>query len=301
MKLHPIVRSSASTLVVLTLSLAGWIAAPASVTAADQELRTQATLITGFPDAEAGQPRGVLVVPGTVIPVEQGSSYAVRTDEDRNALLGKLANQLSSTFRLSRIDIAYTQPLNLTLERPERLPAPTLTSGIQITVEILGFDDETATYQVVFEDGGKSLADSRVFVRRGEKAVVGGVDGPEAPYFFLVLEPASRSAGHGSGPYRVGGDIQHPRAITRVPPAYTEEAKEKRIQGVAILQAIIDTEGRIEDVKVLKGLPHGLTEAAVEAVRQWRFEPARDGDGQPVPVYYNLTINFRLDNDHEEK
>lgn len=274
--------------------------APAAA-AADRELATQATLIVGFPEDGEDSARGVLVVPGTVIPVEQGSPLRADTDETRNAVLGKLASQLSSTFRLSHVDIAYTQPLTLSLDRPESLPAPTLTSGIRITVELLGLDDEKATYQVRFEDGGKSLADSRVFVRRGEKAVVGGVDGPEAPYFFLVLEPASRSTAERGGPYKVEGDIQHPRAIHRVPPSYTEEARKERVQGVVILQAVINAQGRVEEVKALKELPKGLTEAAVEAVRQWRFEPALDGDGNPVSVYYNLTINFRLDDETEEK
>lgn len=271
----------------------GLTATPADATASDRELDTRATLITGFPDDEAEGARGVLVVPGTVIPVEQGSSATVETEENRNALLGKLAGQLSSTFRLSRIDIAYTQPVSLALGKPQRLPAPTLTSGIEITVELLGFDDHKATYQVRFEEGGDELADSRVFVRRGEKAVVGGVDGPEAPYFFLVLEP--QGATGDPEPYKVDGDIQHPRAVVKVPPSYTEEARKERIQGLVIVQTVIDRQGRIENVKVLKGLPHGLTEAAVEAVRQWRFEPALDGDGNPVSVYYNLTINFRLD------
>ncbi len=292
-------RHSIVIVLVLVAFVIAQSPAPAAA-AADRDLATQATLIVGFPADDASPARGVLVVPGTVIPVEQGSPLGAKTDQTRNAVLGKLASQLSSTFRLSHVDIAYTQPLSLSLSRPESLPAPTLTSGIRITVELLGLDDEKATYQVRFEDGDKSLADSRVFVRRGERAVVGGVDGPEAPYFFLVLEPESRSAAETGGPFKVGGDIQHPRAIHKVPPSYTEEARKNRVQGVAILQVVIDTEGRIEDVKVLKGLPMGLSEAAVEAVRQWRFEPALDGDGNPVSVYYNLTINFRLDDETEE-
>lgn len=286
------------TLLWVAFVFAGFATPPADAAASDKTLDTRATLILGFPDDDAEESTGVLVVPGTVIPVDVDSAFVVGNEESRNALLRTLAMQLEKTFRLSRIDIAYTQPISLELDTPENLPAPTLTSGIEITVELLGFDDQKATYQVRFEEGGDELADSRVFVRRGEKAVVGGVDGPEAPYFFLVLEPQGVTGD--TQPYRVGGDIQHPRAVVKIPPSYTEEAREKRIQGVVVVQTVIDRQGRIEDFKVLKGLPHGLTEAAVEAVRQWRFEPALDGDGNPVPVYYNLTINFRLDEDTDK-
>ena len=57
---------------------------------------------------------------------------------------------------------------------------------------------------------------------------------------------------------------------------------------------MIGEDGLVRDVKVLKGLPFGLEEAAVEAVRQWTFEPATK-NGLPVPVVFNLTINFKLD------
>ncbi len=60
-----------------------------------------------------------------------------------------------------------------------------------------------------------------------------------------------------------------------------------------IVQAIIDKQGNVTNVKVLKGLPMGLEEAAVDAIKQWRFRPATL-NGKPVTVYYNLTVNFKL-------
>lgn len=64
--------------------------------------------------------------------------------------------------------------------------------------------------------------------------------------------------------------------------------------GVVIVEAVIDEQGNVKDIKVLKGLPKGLDEAAVEAVRSWRFTPATM-DGTPVPVYYTLTVSFTLE------
>lgn len=95
------------------------------------------------------------------------------------------------------------------------------------------------------------------------------------------------------GPLQAGGSVSKPVKIYDPQPQYTEEARRARIQGVVILQAVIDCDGFVTDINVLKGLPLGLTEAAILAVSQWRFEPARQ-NGQPVSVYYNLTINFRL-------
>jgi TonB family protein len=95
------------------------------------------------------------------------------------------------------------------------------------------------------------------------------------------------------GPILVGGDVKPPERVFAPQPAYTEIARRARIQGVVIVQAIIDKAGNVTNVKVLKGLPMGLEEAAVDAMKQWKFKPATL-NGRPVTVYYNLTVNFKL-------
>ncbi|MBZ0110841.1 MAG: energy transducer TonB [Thermoanaerobaculia bacterium] len=96
-----------------------------------------------------------------------------------------------------------------------------------------------------------------------------------------------------SGPLNLEGDVVAPVRIFAPTPMYTEEARIARVQGVVIVQATIDCEGSVTSVVVQQGLPMGLSEATVEAVRRWRFEPATL-NGVPVSVYYNLTINFRI-------
>lgn len=105
---------------------------------------------------------------------------------------------------------------------------------------------------------------------------------PDAP---PVAEP--------EGPIHVGGDVTKPEKLSAPQPQYTEIARKARIQGVVIVQAIIDKQGAVTNVKVLKGLPMGLSEQAVEAIKKWKFKPATL-NGKPVDVYYNLTVNFRL-------
>jgi len=104
-------------------------------------------------------------------------------------------------------------------------------------------------------------------------------DGPPGPALGEVMQ--------------VGGEIQAPVKLFAPRPGYTEEARQARIQGVVLLQVIVDTEGNVSRPQIIKGLPMGLDQLALETVKQWKFKPA-EREGKPVPVYYNLTINFSL-------
>ncbi|HSL84528.1 MAG TPA: TonB family protein [Thermoanaerobaculia bacterium] len=115
---------------------------------------------------------------------------------------------------------------------------------------------------------------------------------PETDVIFDIPEGPPPSP-EPEGPIQVGGDVQAPVKVYNPQPQYTEIARKARLQGVVIVQAIIDKEGNVTNVKVLKGLGMGLDQAAVDAIKKWRFEPATL-HGKPVAVYYNLTVNFRL-------
>jgi TonB family protein len=91
---------------------------------------------------------------------------------------------------------------------------------------------------------------------------------------------------------RVGGEIREPRKLKNVPPVYPEEAKKAGVQGVVILECTISPEGKVVDVRVLRGIPL-LDPAAVEAVKQWEYTPTLL-EGKPVPVIMTVTVNFRL-------
>jgi TonB family protein len=95
-------------------------------------------------------------------------------------------------------------------------------------------------------------------------------------------------------PLRVGGDVLRPEVISHPAPVYTPAARRARVQGVVILETVIDEQGDVTGVKVLKGLPMGLDQAAVDAVKTWKFKPATR-NGTPVKVAYVLTLNFTLD------
>jgi protein TonB len=91
---------------------------------------------------------------------------------------------------------------------------------------------------------------------------------------------------------RVGGNVQESKLIRKVEPVYPELAKRARVSGVVILVVTVDEEGNVTDVKVNKG--HALlNEAAVNAVRQWKYSPTTL-NGEPVPVIATVTVIFNL-------
>jgi len=99
--------------------------------------------------------------------------------------------------------------------------------------------------------------------------------------------------GIGGGPYRVGGGVSAPRVVFQPDPEYSEEARKAKYQGTCVLWVVVGPDGRPHDIKIQRSLGMGLDEKAIEAVRTWKFEPARK-DGQPVAVQINIEVNFRL-------
>jgi protein TonB len=127
---------------------------------------------------------------------------------------------------------------------------------------------------------------------RIEEEIQPEVDLPDTDIVFDIPEGPPPSP-EPEGPIQVGGDVLAPTKLNAPDPQYTEIARKARVQGVVIVQAIISKDGRVENVKVLKGLGMGLDQAAVDAIKKWTFEPATL-NGKPVAVYYNLTVNFRI-------
>ncbi|MGH9804574.1 MAG: energy transducer TonB, partial [Candidatus Acidiferrales bacterium] len=81
--------------------------------------------------------------------------------------------------------------------------------------------------------------------------------------------------GTGGGAFRIGGSVSAPTCIYCPDPEYSEEARKARHQGVVVLWAVVDENGRAQQIRVQKSLGLGLDEAAVRAVQNWRFRPAQ--------------------------
>jgi len=99
--------------------------------------------------------------------------------------------------------------------------------------------------------------------------------------------------GYGGGVFRVGGGVSAPSIIHKVDPQYSEEARKARYQGTVVLEAIVQKDGTVQIVRVVRSLGFGLDEKAIEALRQWKFSPAKQ-NGVAVPVALNIEVNFNL-------
>ena len=95
------------------------------------------------------------------------------------------------------------------------------------------------------------------------------------------------------GPVRVGGQIEAPALARRVEPVYPEVAVAARIRGVVILEANVDRDGRVIDVKVLRTANRLLDDAAITAVRQWQYKPLIL-NGSPEPFVLTVVLTFNL-------
>ena len=116
--------------------------------------------------------------------------------------------------------------------------------------------------------------------------IVGGIaDAPPPP-------PPPPPAGP-KGPIRVGGQIAEPAVLVRVPPEYPEMAARAQIHGVVILEALVDEEGAVQDVRVLRSVKF-LDQPAIAALRQWRYTPLML-NGEPQPFVLTVSLTFRLD------
>jgi len=99
--------------------------------------------------------------------------------------------------------------------------------------------------------------------------------------------------GTGGGPYRPGSGITPPGLLREVKPQYTEEARRLGIEGDVVLEIVVRADGSVGPITVLQRLGSGLDQRATDAVRQWRFSPAKRY-GTPVDVLVEVAVEFKL-------
>src|SRR3569623_512417 len=97
----------------------------------------------------------------------------------------------------------------------------------------------------------------------------------------------------GAGVFSVGNGTTAPELISKVEPEYSEEARKSKYSGSVLLSIVVNTDGKAEDIKIVKSLGMGLDEKAIEAVQKWRFRPGKN-KGTPVKVKAQIEVNFRL-------
>jgi periplasmic protein TonB len=119
--------------------------------------------------------------------------------------------------------------------------------------------------------------------------VIGGVIGGINSSVAAPIAPKEKGP---RAPVRVGGRVKEPRLISRVDPKYPPLAIQTHMEGVVVVDAVIDEHGDVVEAKVVSGPPL-LIQPALDAVRRWKYEPTYLND-EPVPVQLNVTVSFRL-------
>jgi TonB family protein len=117
--------------------------------------------------------------------------------------------------------------------------------------------------------------------------------GDHTEHVATVIVPPQVANDAANGVKQVGGAVKGPVPIYQPEPTFSAEAKKAKFEGIVTVSIIVDQRGIPQNVHVTKGVGHGLDEKAVEAVKKYRFIPAKE-NGKPVAVYLNVEVNFEI-------
>jgi len=159
------------------------------------------------------------------------------------------------------------------------------------------FRDANAVAVLSYKGGGSSGVDvpfdeaERWYIAelRRNDGVIRSPSGAESGV-STTLRVGIGSGRDPSGAVRVGGNVRPPVKLVDVSPVRPEIAERANVRGIVIVEVTIDVDGTVKDARVLRSIPM-LDAAALEAVRQWRYEPTTI-DGKPVPVIMTVTVAF---------
>jgi TonB family protein len=92
---------------------------------------------------------------------------------------------------------------------------------------------------------------------------------------------------------RMGPGMLPPTVQQKVDPQYTDEARRAKLSGTVVLQAVVRSDGTVDVLRVVRGLPLGLTDSAIQAINEWQFRPGQK-DGQNADIALSIEVNFNI-------
>ena len=157
---------------------------------------------------------------------------------------------------------------------------------------------ESAAAVVPFQPataGVEDIAGALKPVRVGDLSSRGPGSGPGAGFDDGSRPGATRGPGVGDGPPGYGGGIVWPVPVLQIKPQYTSEAMRAKLQGMVTLEVVVNADGTVGDAKVVRSLDpiFGLDQAAIAAVKAWKFKPGMRA-GKPIPVVVTVELSFTL-------
>jgi TonB family protein len=197
-------------------------------------------------------------------------------------LAGRVVGSYGTTQTLTAKSIVYSatgggttreQPVTVTV-RPVRTGGRTVLLDLRLLL------------------GAREISAASMSGEPGKTFILGGK--PEGNPLFVAVTP--RDAARPLTPLdalTVSDEIERPRLVTRVEPSYPEALRRDKKSGLVVIQAIVNTDGSVGPATVVRHSDSEFDDAALAAVRQWRYEPATLR-GAPVRVYLTITVSFRI-------
>ena len=230
-----------------------------------------------------------------------------RLPDNHGSLYGRqLADDLAAEFRnqMAEIQVIDRALLQAYLDK-ERIPSDRLNEGgsravasyLGATTVLVGTTRRLDDYIVELSARMLSVSDKDHIGQSAEVklqtplVIIADLSSSE-PY--LPLPAFATQDSRGEVVYRLGAKGTTLPSCTYMPnPLYSEAARKLRVEGSLMIEAIVTTEGKLEDLRIVRGLPGGLNENALATLKTWRCSPAMK-DQNPVPVVVPFEVNFRL-------
>lgn len=249
-------------------------------------LITHVGLIAGLIAMAAAYPPQIRKQTGhTGIPVEPLSYHAPRNQFASNPSLGRKAgggeNAATAAAHgffapLSSVQLA---PPRLPDKENHLLPVTSTILDMQAPATLLPQDNLGLPWMTTTT--ASAGPGSNGGIGRGKNGGMGDREGPGA------------GDGESDGSAYANG-ISLPTCVICPYPVYTDEARHVKMQGTVTLRVLVATDGKASDIRVVRGIGYGLEERAVQTVRGWKFNPARDANRRAVAAWVTVEAVFRL-------
>jgi len=241
------------------------------------------------------------------------SSYlhpTVQASLESSFELAEVQNQIKKVFNLGNVRLLTEAGLIWNSKNADNMSHTLRLDGKDYLVWITPSKKDDFRLEVFEQKGGQktSLLDTRMILPYKNVAVFGFED-RQGKTYFLSFHVADRLIAHdltskvekefSQGPVKAKGEIKLPKLLKMVEPVYPESARKAGVEGEVIIEARTDEAGKVVDARIVQSIPPDLDQAAVDAVRQWIYEPLLIGN-KPRSVIFNVKVAFKLDKDKKK-
>jgi TonB family protein len=264
---------------------------------------------------ETGEPRDLRVTRSLGLGLDEEAIKAVRTWRFRPGTKdGKPVSVIATVQVNFRTALTPKDPWHLegaNIDTPRGVSGPWLLNCVfptdrpkEDTKIVLSFDVSETGVPVnlsVADPGSSALEPAVIEAIKQWRFAPARKDAFAIPVHATFTFAANHGSGAPASPARperrIVAGITQPRLLSSVEPIYSQEAEKANLHGIVVIEATIGTSGVASDFKITQSLGLGLDEAALRAVKQWRYSPALK-DGVPVDFVVHIQVSFRLPGDH---